>query len=210
MGDETKRVDGETDNDPAGQCGAEASPAEELAQQESELLKLRQQLEVKEREAKDNYDRLLRQAAELENFKKRTARERDEAIHFAAEYLVKDLLPVLDNLERAVAHAKGAGNGRPLVEGVELVLKGFFDALTKHGVVQVSALGQPFDPGKHEAIAHVESDEHMPNTVVKEHNKGYLFHDKLLRPALVSVAKAPITKEKKNDEGEVENGPSDD
>ena len=96
------------------------------------------------------------------------------------------------------------------MEGVEMVLKGFFDVLTRHGVVQVSALGQPFDPVKHEAIAQMESDKHLPNTVMEEHHKGYLLHDRLLRPALVSIAKAPETQEKKNSRDEVENGPSDD
>jgi len=82
--------------------------------------------------------------AELDNFKKRTARERDEVIRSANEALIKDLLPVVDNLERAVAHASGVGNGKPVVEGVEMVLRGLLDVLMKHGVVQVPAVGQPF------------------------------------------------------------------
>jgi molecular chaperone GrpE len=167
-------------------------------------------LEQKEQEAKSNYDRFLRQAAEMENFKKRTVRERDEAIRFANEYLIKDLLPVIDNLERAIVHAQAGDSGKPLVEGVEMVLKGVFDVLTKHGVVQVSAVGQPFDPVKHEAMAQMESDKHLPNTVMEEHHKGYLFHDRLLRPALVSIAKAPKTQEKKNGGDEVEKGWDDD
>jgi molecular chaperone GrpE len=95
------------------------------------------------------------------------------------------------------------------VEGVEMVLKGFLDVLTRHGVIQVSAVGQPFDPVKHEAMTQMESDQHPPNTVVEEHHKGYLLHDRLLRPALVSIAKARETQEKINGGGEVENGPSD-
>jgi molecular chaperone GrpE len=117
---------------------------------------------------------------------------------------------VVDNLERAVAHASGGGNGKPLVEGVEMVLRQFLDVLTKHGAVQMFAVGQSFDPAKHEAMTQVESDDHEPNSVVEEHQKGYLFRDRLLRPALVSVAKAPGTKEKKNGQSKVENGPSDD
>ena len=175
-----------------------------------EMAKLRQELEAKDKEAKDNYDRFLRQVAELENFKKRMAREKEESIRFANEDLIKDLLPVVDNLERAVAHARGGGNGKPLVEGVEMVLKGLSDVLSKYGVVQISAIGQPFDPAKHEAMAQVESGSHPPNTVVDEHHKGYLLFERLLRPALVSVAKAPGAKEKKNGETEVENGSADD
>jgi molecular chaperone GrpE len=176
----------------------------------AELANLRQQLAAKEQEAKDNYDRYVRQIAEAENFKKRNARERDDAIRFANEMLLKDLLPVIDNLERAIAHAASGENGKPLVDGVEMVLKGFLDALSKFGVSQIVAVGQPFDPSKHEAIAQVVSDSHEPNVVVEELHRGYMFRDRLLRAALVSVAKAPETKEKKNDTGQVENNPSDD
>jgi molecular chaperone GrpE len=178
--------------------------------QVDELGKLREYLQAKEKEASENYDRYLRQTAELENFKKRVNRERDEAIRFANEALVKELLPIVDNLERAVAHSKGGGNGKPLVEGVELVLRGLFDILAKHGVVQISAIGQPFDPQKHEAMAQVEHSTYEPNTVVEEYHKGYLLRDRLLRPALVSVAKAPKSQEKKNDGSEVENSSGDD
>jgi molecular chaperone GrpE len=171
-----------------------------------ELEQLRRQLEAKELEAKQNYDRFVRQVAELENFKKRIAREKGEAIRYGNETLIRDLLPILDNLERAVEHAKGGGNGKPLVDGVEMVLKSLVEALSKYGVTPISAIGETFDPEKHEAIAQVESDEHEPNTVVAEHHKGYYLLDRLLRPSLVSVSKNPETKEKKEDDGEVEKG----
>jgi len=210
MDNHPKKMNGEMGDDPTERGVVESGPAEEAAQPEAELLRLGQQLELKEQEAKSNYDRYLRQVAELENFKKRTVRERDEAIRFANEYVIKDLLPVIDNLERAIIHAKGGEGGKPLVEGVEMVLKGFLDVLTRHGVVQVNAVGQSFDPVKHEAMAQVESDKHLPNTVMEEHHKGYLLHDRLLRPALVSIAKASDTKEKKNGGDEVEKGSVDD
>jgi molecular chaperone GrpE len=178
--------------------------------QATELAKLREHLEAKEKEAKENYDRYLRQVAEVENFRKRASREREEAIRFANEVLVKDLLPVVDNLERAIAHAKDGGNGKPLVEGVEMVLRGFFDTLAKHGVVPIAAVGQRFDPEKHEAMAQIESGTYEPNTVVEEYHKGYLLRDRLLRPALVSVAKTPKSQGKKNNGSEVENEPGDD
>jgi molecular chaperone GrpE len=206
MSEETKRVDEEIDEELAVGGGEQANPNP----LESEIGALKQQLEAKEQEAKSNYDRLLRQTSELDNFKKRTARERDEAIRFANEALVKDLLPVVDNLERAVAHASSGGNGKPLVEGVELVLRQFLDVLMKHGAVQIQAVGQPFDPAKHEAMVQVESSDHETNSIVEEFQKGYIFRERLLRPALVSVAKASGTKEKKNGESKVENGPSDD
>ncbi len=177
----------------------------------SEVDELRRQLELKETEAKENYDRFLRQAAELENFKKRAAREKGEAIRYANENLIRDLLPVLDNLERAVEHAGGGGNGKPLLEGVEMVLKGFVDVLEKYGLTVVSAKGEPFDPEKHEAIAHVESEEYEPNIIVEEHQKGYYLLDRLLRPALVSVSKpSEPKKERREDGGEVEKGSRDD
>jgi molecular chaperone GrpE len=203
----------ETKNDTAE--GAVEQPQEEAAASESvtsgaDMEMLKQQLAERELEAKTNYDRFLRQVAELENFKKRMSRDRDEAIRFANENLIKDLLPVVDNLERAVAHAAGGGNGKPIVEGVEMVLKGLLDAMAKHGVTQISALGQPFDPSKHEAMAQVESESHEPNQVVDELHKGYMLHDRLLRPALVSVAKVTESQQKKNRDSKVENDSGDD
>jgi molecular chaperone GrpE len=205
MSDETK--DNAAVEESLDQAKAEGAPGESS---NAQLDALRQQLADKEAEAKNNYDRFLRQVAEVDNFKKRAARERDDAIRFANESLIKDLLPVVDNLERAVAHASGGGNGKPIVEGVEMVLKGLLDAMAKYGVTQISARGQPFDPSKHEAMAQVESEFHEANAVVDELHKGYMLHDRLLRPALVSVAKAPETRDKKNSERQVENDPSDD
>jgi len=207
MTDETKIIGSEFDPE---QSATEPAPLENQAPGEVELASLREQLEAKEQEAKNNYDRYVRQVAEAENFKKRNARERDDAIRFANEALLKDLLPIIDNLERAIAHAAGSNDGSSLVAGVEMILKGFLDVLNKFGVCQISAVGQPFDPAKHEAMAQVESVEHPPNVVMNELHRGYMFRDRLLRPTLVSVSKAPETKEKKNDGDQVENGSSDD
>lgn len=206
MSEETKKIHEASNAD----SNIEERTAEDSASQDSEVKKLRQELDAKCEEVKVNYDRFVRQVAELENFKKRATREKDEAVRFANESLVRDLLPVIDNLERAVAHAQGGGNGKPLVEGVEMVLKGILDVLAKHGVAQILAVGQPFDPEKHEAMAQVESENHAPNTVIEEHHKGYLLKDRLLRPALVTVAMLLKTREKKNGETKVENGPADD
>ena len=206
MSEETKKIHEASNAD----SNIEERTADDSASQDSEVKKLRQELDAKCEEVKVNYDRFVRQVAELENFKKRATREKDEAVRFANESLVRDLLPVIDNLERAVAHAQGGGNGKPLVEGVEMVLKGLLDVLAKHGVAQILAVGQPFDPEKHEAMAQVESENHAPNTVIEEHHKGYLLKDRLLRPALVTVAMLLKTREKKNGETKVENGPADD
>ncbi|MDH3442688.1 MAG: nucleotide exchange factor GrpE [Deltaproteobacteria bacterium] len=209
MSEDTKHsTDSLEDNDTTANNAAEAST--ESSDLESELTLLRQQLKSKDEEAKQNFDRFMRQTAELENFKKRASRDKEEAIRFANDALVKELLPVVDNLERALLHAKGVGNGESLVEGVEMTLKGLFESLGKHGVVQISAIGQPFDPQVHEAMAQIESDSNEPNTVLDEHQKGYLIKERLLRPALVTVVKAIKSNEKKNGDDEVENKPTDD
>ena len=110
---------------------------------------------------------------------------------FNAKVLLRDLLSIIDNLERAVAAARDGGNGKPIVEGVELVLRSMVDFLRGHGVTQLNAVGQPFDPLLHEAIDHVESAEHQPNTVVDEFVRGYQIGDRLLRPARVAVSRLP-------------------
>lgn len=208
MADTTKKINGQEAEEEKDLAPSQTATQEESTT--SELDKLREQLEAKEQEANANHDRFLRQAAELENFKKRMLREKEDATRYANETLIRDLLPILDNLERAVEHAKGGGNGKPLVEGVEMVLKGFLEVLNKHGVTQVSAVGELFDPERHEAMAQVESDSHEPNTVVEEYHKGYLLLDRLLRPSLVSVAKPSESKEKKRGKDEVENDQGDD
>jgi molecular chaperone GrpE len=153
-------------------------------------------LQEKEAEAKANYDLFLRERADVENFKRRMQREQAESLRFANEPLIRDLLPVIDNLERAVGHAQGGGNGQSLVEGVALVVRSLLDALEKHGVTRVTAKGKPFDPTRHEAMAQAESTQVAPNTVIDEYGPAYLLHDRLLRPALVTVAKAPAGEKK--------------
>jgi len=180
---------------------AESSELAEGQEKETgdEKAALLAKLQEKEAEAKANYDLFLRERAELENFKRRMQREQAESLRFANEPLIRDLLPVLDNLERAVGHAQGGGNGQPLVEGVALVVRSLLDALEKYGVTRVTAKGEPFDPTRHEAMAQAESTEVAPNTVLDEYRPAYLLHGRLLRPALVTVAKAP-TGEKKSEE----------
>ena len=136
---------------------------------------------------KDTHERLLRVAAEFDNYKKRAAKEREDAQKFGIERLLKDFLPVADNLERALDHAE-EHDLRQVIEGVKLVQKLFDAALAKHGVVGFSALGQPFDPNLHEALMQQESDA-PPGTVVSEMSRGYKLNDRLVRPAAVVVAR---------------------
>jgi molecular chaperone GrpE len=161
----------------------------------SELARVRAELELSQAEArkvfeqlKDEHDRRLRAAADLENFKKRAARERDEVLRYGIERLVKELLPVLDNLERALA---GAPSGDPFAGGVELTRRMLEDALARFGVKPFSAQGQPFDPRVHEALMTVATADAAPGVVVAEQQRGYFLHDRLIRPAAVVVAAAP-------------------
>jgi molecular chaperone GrpE len=155
----------------------------------SEERLIEQQLADKTAEAERYRDLYLRERAELENFKKRMQRDKAEALRFANEPLIRDLLPVIDNLERAVEHAEGGGNGQPLVEGVQLVLRSALEVLERHGVKRVEAAGQAFDPARHEAVAQVPGGDRGANQVVDQFAPGYLLHDRLLRPAQVSVSK---------------------
>jgi molecular chaperone GrpE len=172
-----------TDHDDRNDVRGDVSATEERVRA------LEAELEAARAEVQHEHDRWVRERADLENLKKRAARERAETVKFGNEQVLKDLLPVVDNLERAVEHARAGGNGQPLVEGVALVLKSLLDVLERHGVTRVDAKGKPFDPTHHEAMAQIESAEHPPNSVVEEHQAGYRLHDRLLRPALVTVAK---------------------
>ncbi len=145
---------------------------------------LRKQVEEKQ-------DRLLRALAEAENFKRRTQRERDESVRYANESLLRDLIPVLDNLERALGAARTGGGAEGVVGGIELIHRELLKVLERAGVTRYSALGQTFDPTRHEAIARVVSVDAKPGTVIGETMPGYLLHNRVLRAALVSVAAAP-------------------
>lgn len=181
--------------------GAETG-VEGEADLEAEIKKMTEQLRLKEEEAKENYNRFLRSCAELENFKKRTAKEKEDFIKYAQESMVRDLLPVLDNLERAVEHSKASQDFNGLVEGVAMTVKQFFQCLDKFGVAVVTSVGERFDPAKHEAIMQVEEGDYDADTVVGEHQKGYIINDRLLRPSLVTVAKGRKKFEKEEKAGE--------
>jgi molecular chaperone GrpE len=134
------------------------------------------------------HDRLLRATADLENYKKRAAREKEEVLRYGNERLLKEILPVVDNLDRALA---AAPEGDPLVAGVEMIRRVLLDVLGRYGVKGFSARGQTFDPRFHEALMMVASAEHPPGTVLEEQARGFMLHDRLLRPAAVVVAAAP-------------------
>lgn len=157
-------------------------------------------LAAAEKELAEFKDKYLRALADNENARKRIRQQADESVRIQREELLRDFLPVVDNLERALEAARGGGNGKSIVQGVEMVLAMMHDYLKSHGVSSVAALGQPFDPKLHEAVALIESAEHEPNTVIGEHDRGYKVGDRTLRPARVSVAKAVEAKEPNGNE----------
>ncbi len=150
-------------------------------------------LAAAEKEKKDNWDRYLRAAADLENLRKRQKRETDDAKFEAKSKTLKEMLPVVDNLERAIEHAVSQqGETNPIIDGIQLVLRQFLTAFERLDVHPIDTAGQPFDPNLHEAISQQESDA-PPGTIVQQLQRGYRLGDRLLRPALVVVAKPKST-----------------
>ena len=134
-------------------------------------------------------DALLRTAADFDNFRKRTRRELDEARRGGREDLLRTLLPVFDNLERAIQSATRTSDVKAMTEGLTMVQRQFVEALGREGIVRVETVGRAFDPGLHEAIQQVETNEHQPGTVIAEVQPGYKLGDRLLRAAMVVVAR---------------------
>jgi molecular chaperone GrpE len=171
---------------PDAGAAAPAEPPDPMAVLEAKLA-------AAEKEKKDNWDKYLRAAADMENMRKRQKRELDDAKFETKNKVLKEMLPVVDNLERAIEHAvagaAGGGEKNAIVEGVQLVLRQFTTAFERLDVTPIDAMGQPFDPNLHEAISQQESDQ-PPGTVVQVLQRGYRAGDRLLRPALVVVAKA--------------------
>lgn len=147
------------------------------------------ELEVAKKEAQEHYEKMLRLAAEFENYKKRMEKERSVAIKYAEENILKELLPFIDNLERALEQGRSTDDGKVLLEGVELTLKGLLDSLEKFGLKSVSHIGEPFDPNYHEALTMEASAEIPENHILREFQKGYMLKDRLIRAAKVVVSK---------------------
>ena len=171
------------------QKNMETGEADEAASvSQSDATEAQRALEAKHEEVQAIQDRYLRLAAEFDNYKRLAQRDRREQTKFANENILKELLPVIDNLERAIGFSKTGAGGDGLVQGVELTLKQFLETLAKFGVKQIESVGTVFDPSLHQAVAHVPSPKAAENTVVEEYQKGYLLHDRILRAAMVAVA----------------------
>lgn len=170
--------------DPTAPGGEQESPEQAVARLSAELA-------AQQAETERIRDLYLRERAEMENFKKRIQRDHSESLRYAAAQLTRDLADVIDNLERAVDAASG-GNGQPLVDGVRLVLQGALDALARHGITRIDATGEAFDPSRHEAVASVPTPDAEPNRVLQQFQPGYALHDRVVRPAKVSVSAKPV------------------
>ncbi len=154
------------------------------------LKEMEARLESLEQEAKENHDRFLRVSAEFENYKKRAAREMGDFRKFANESFVKAMLPVVDNLDRAIESSSNDKNtNTSVVEGVNMTLREILKVFEQFGVMPFESLGKTFDPGFHQAVMQEENEDYPDNTVLNELQKGYLIHDRLLRPAMVVVSK---------------------
>lgn len=174
----------------------EAPQAEKAAEGDQgkplEAEDLRANLEAKEKEAAENYDRYLRAMAEMDNFRKRAARDKEDAIKYGNEKLIKDILPILDSLDRALHQASemtARNNFEAFQQGLQLIHSQILGCLERHGVVKVAAKGEEFDPDKHQALMQVETPQMESNRVVDEYESGYTLHGRLLRPSKVSVSK---------------------
>jgi molecular chaperone GrpE len=152
-----------------------------------------EELKAQAAKAAEHWDRLLRNTADFENFKKRAARERQDAVKFANEALMQKLIPVLDNFESALAAVQNAGGegAQSLLTGVTMIYQQFKTVLTEAGLEEVEAHGKPFDPNLHEAVSQAESAEHPEGQVMQQLRRGYRLRERLLRPATVIVAKPP-------------------
>ena len=180
--------DKENKNPEAAAAASGKDPAVASPAPESEIEELKKEISKLQKENQALQEQVLRIRAEADNFRKRMQKEKDDFARFAREGFIRDLLPVKDNLERALAHAEKDPSS--IVDGVRMTLEQFDSILRNMGVEPIESVGKPFDPSLHEAMAQVESDEYEPNTVVEEFQKGYTLHGRLLRPAMVTVAKA--------------------
>lgn len=188
--DRDKATEAEADAKDQKNSDGEAEETNQV-QADDPMKDLEVQLAATEQEAKENYDRLLRVSAEFENYKKRTSRELEEFRKFANQSLIKELLSVVDNLEMAMKSTNGHQTiDQGLLQGLEMTHKEILKIFEKFNVKPIEAKGQVFDPTFHEAVMQEETDEVDANTIVNELQKGYLIHNRLLRPSMVVVARS--------------------
>ncbi len=185
--------------DPSASETAEDSSLEGAGPDAATDLPIDEQLQAAKAERDANYDRFLRTQAEFENYRKRVHKETEENSRYEAIAFVRELLPALDNLSRAIAAADGTDK-EELVRGVEMVATQFDAILASRSVVAIDAMGKPFDPNLHEAVQQIPNAEHPPMTVLEEIERGYLLHDRVVRPSKVIVSAEPAAPSEAPDE----------
>ena len=194
---EEQTADSEEAESPPIDDASEASEAEESnADAESgdspeaeALANLEAEYEAYKTESEKQHDQMLRTIAEFDNSRKRTEREKEESLKYALESFVKELIPTIDSIERAIQSTKESQDVDALAEGVEMIYKGLLSTLEKRGVTPIEAVNEPFDPMQHEAVMHVESEDVPENNVIEDWQKGYMLHNRVIRPSMVSVSK---------------------
>ncbi len=187
----------EEDNKKSEKPKDKSTKKRKKGQPDTALKDLETKLEKAEEEAKENYDRVLRVSAEFENYKKRSSRDMEDFRKYANEALITELLSVVDNLERAINSSENGSQAEGgIVEGVQMTLREISSIFTKFSVTQIDAVEKPFDPVFHQAVMQEENDRFPDGTVIKELQKGYTIHDRLLRPAMVIVSKSKSDKNK--------------
>lgn len=184
------------------QIDADVEP-EPVASLEEEFAKLKA-------EYQEQYDQMLRKIAEYDNLKKRAERRAQESSKYAVEGVIKDIIPIIDSVERAIESTNESKDFDALSEGIQLIHKQLLDALQGRNVGPIEAIGENFDPTHHEAIMHVESEEVPENAVIEEFQRGYTLHDRVIRPSMVSVSKGKPEKTKGSDSPDEETNAPDD
>jgi molecular chaperone GrpE len=188
----------ESRQDPQGQTGkADPSTEEKTTAAEKDLIG---NIPEAEKKAAENYDKYVRAVAELDNYRKRAVREKADAIKYGNESLLRDILPLVDNVDRALEHAGTSDDFAAFKKGLKMLHEQLLCCLKKHGVEVVDTAGKDFDPNVHEAMLQVESDEHEASKVVSEFERGYLLNGRLLRPAKVCVCKRPEKEDRQDRE----------
>ena len=198
--DESKLIDAKDEEHAAGNSesnSASKEDADDVVGEEGEEDDVVDKLNKARSEAVENYDRYLRTAAELDNFRKRAVRMRAESREETLRDLLLQIAPLMDNMRRALAQE--SDETQSLKQGVELILSGFQTVLGGYGLEEIDAIGLEFDPNHHEAMLEIESKDHAPGTVVEEMEKGYRLKDKVLRPSRVVVSKFPVDEEGSKD-----------
>jgi molecular chaperone GrpE len=193
MNHKAAHTDTETKTPPAPVTPPETTPVTESATDAIVPIGVEKLKKLEEAAAQADVlrDRLLRTQADWDNYRKRSIREKEEAVKYASENVLEKLLPVLDSFEMGLQAAQTATEAKHIAEGMQMIFNQFQTLLKDLGVETIDAVGQPFDPHRHEALCQQESDKHEEGTVLGQMRKGYKLKDRLLRPASVFVAKKP-------------------